>query len=112
MCGTVNKKGFSDIVPASAFSYGFAVDNLIEQGLGNFAGLAVGVLTDRVFQYDPRAIRAGDCAPEEARKLGSGMFVVASVGWGICFFVYLFMQCTYPKDRRQQLELRRLEASS
>lgn len=110
MCGTVNKKVFADIVPASAFTYVFAIDQLIENGVGNFAGLAVGVLTDKVFHYDREAAEEGRCAPEEAEKLGMSMFVVCNVAWAICFSVYLGMHCTYPKDRRRQLLRRRAEA--
>lgn len=44
MCGMVNKKVFADIVPQHMFTYVFAIDQLIEHFLGNFAGLAVGPL--------------------------------------------------------------------
>merc|ERR1712228_330811 len=74
-------------------------------GVGNLAGVAVGVVTDRVFQYDASAVKSGGCAPEEAQKLGMGMFLVCNVAWAICFCVYLGMHCTYPKDRRRQLAL-------
>lgn len=112
MCGAVNKKVFSDIVPSSVYTYVFAIDQLIENGVGNFASVAVGVLTDKVFHYNRKAAEGGECAPEEADKLGKGMFVVCNVAWAICFCVYLGMHCTYPKDRRQQLLLRRAEAQS
>merc|ERR1712217_880467 len=45
MCGTVNKKVFADIVPASIFTYVFAIDQLVENLLGTFASVAVGILT-------------------------------------------------------------------
>lgn len=106
MCGTVNKKVFSDIVPPEIYTYVFAMDQLIENGIGNFAGLAVGVLTDKVFHYDESHIKDGTCSPEEARKLGLGMFVVCTIAWAVCFTVYLGLHCTYPKDRRRQLALR------
>jgi len=107
MCGTVNKKVFSDIVPASILTYVYAIDQLIENGVGNLAGLAVGVLTDKVFEYNSDAVKAGGCAPEEGRKLGLGMFSVCCAAWAVCFSVYLGMHRTYPRDRRLQLALRR-----
>merc|ERR1712083_194057 len=110
MCGTVNKKVFADIVPASIFTYVFAIDQLVENCVGNFAAVAVGVLTDKVFHYNREAAESGECAPEEGDKLGKGMFVVCNVAWAICFTVYLGMHCTYPKDRRRQLLLRRTAA--
>merc|ERR1711920_718500 len=110
MCGTVNKKVFADIVPASIFTYVFAIDQLVENAVGNFATVVVGVLTDKVFHYDREAAERGACAPEESQKLGMGMFVVCNVCWAICFIVYLGMHCTYPKDRRRQLLLRRTAA--
>merc|ERR1712060_995428 len=112
MCGTINKKVFSDIVPPAIYCYVFATDQLIEQGLGNFAGLAVGVLTDVVFGYNPRAADWGACSPNEARKLGRGMFWVCSVAWLLCCSAYLGLHCTYPRDRRRQLALRRAEAAA
>merc|ERR1712226_1632340 len=82
---------------------------LIENAVGNFAGLAVGVITDKVFKYDADAVTEGGCSQPEAEKLGKGMFVVCNVAWVICFTVYLGMHCTYPNDRRRQLQLRREE---
>merc|ERR1719433_2697765 len=110
MCGTVNKKVFADIVPASIFTYVFAIDQLVENAVGNFAAVAVGVLTDKAFHYDRHAAESGECAPEESHKLGMGMFVVCNVAWAICFTVYLGMHCTYPQDRRRQLLKRREQA--
>mmetsp|Transcript_35847 Transcript_35847/g.114816 ORF Transcript_35847/g.114816 Transcript_35847/m.114816 type:complete len:373 (-) Transcript_35847:198-1316(-) len=112
MCGTVNRKVFSDIVPANILTYVFAIDQLIENGLGNFAALAVGLLTDVVFKYDKTAVEEGDCSPEQAAKLGLGMFAVCSVAWIICFTVYLGTHWTYPKDRVRQLQLRSAELES
>lgn len=110
MCGMVNKKVFADIVPQHMFTYVFAIDQLIEHFLGNFAGLAVGLITDQVFDYDQTAVAVGACAPEEGRKLGLGMFVVCTAAWFVCFTVYVFLHCTYPKDRRRQLVLLRAQA--
>merc|ERR1711972_1122236 len=112
MCGTLNKKVFSDIVPPEILTYVFAVDQLIENSIGNLAGVAVGLVTDKVFHYDAEAVGHGDCAPEEAKKLGLGMFWVCNVGWAICFSVFLGMHCTYPKDRQRQLALRKAEAEA
>jgi len=111
MCGVLNKKVFGDIAPAPILTYIYAVDQLIENTLGNFAGLAVGLVTDHVFKYNADAVEDGACAPEEARKLGLGMFWVCNVGWAICFTVYLFMHLTYPKDRRRQMALRREDST-
>jgi len=112
MCGTINKKVFSDVVPPAIFTYVFAIDQLIENGLGNLAGVAVGYVTDRVFHYNKDAIQADSCEPTEAHKLGLGMFWVCNVAWLICFCVYSGMHITYPKDRRAQLALRRAEAEA
>mmetsp|Transcript_67377 Transcript_67377/g.206357 ORF Transcript_67377/g.206357 Transcript_67377/m.206357 type:complete len:200 (-) Transcript_67377:86-685(-) len=112
MCGTINKKVFSDVVPPTIFTYVFAVDALIEQGVGNLATLAVGVVTDKVFHYDASAAESGDCAPEQASRLGQGMFWVCTVAWAVCFTVYLGMQCTYPRDRRRQLALHATDISA
>jgi len=110
MCGTINKKVFADIVPPSIYTYVFAMDQLIENCIGNLAGLAVGVLTDKAFHYNADAVKPGGCDPVEANKLGLGMFTVCIFAWAICFTVYLGMHWTYPKDRRRQLALRRDEA--
>merc|ERR1712137_70384 len=106
MCGTINKKVFSDIVPAEIYAYVFAIDQVIEQSIGNVFPLTLGLLVDEVFDYDVSAVEDGGCAPSEGKKLGKGMFIVCNVAWAICFSVYLGMHCTYPKDRRQQLAVR------
>mmetsp|Transcript_84544 Transcript_84544/g.220042 ORF Transcript_84544/g.220042 Transcript_84544/m.220042 type:complete len:528 (-) Transcript_84544:138-1721(-) len=110
MCGVINKKVFSDIVPSSIYTYVFAVDQLIEQTLGSLAPLSVGVLTDVVFGYDKDKASEGECNAEEAKKLGMGMFWVCNFAWAICFSVYVGMHWTYPKDRRRQLALRAAKA--
>jgi len=112
MCGTINKKVFSDIVPPEIFTYVFAIDQVIEQSIGNVFPLTLGLLVDEVFDYDVSVVEKGGCAPSEGNKLGMGMFIVCNVAWAICFSVYLGMHCTYPKDRRQQLALRDMKASS
>eukprot|EP00928_Gymnodinium_smaydae_P038974 TRINITY_DN26744_c0_g1_i2.p1 TRINITY_DN26744_c0_g1~~TRINITY_DN26744_c0_g1_i2.p1 ORF type:complete len:593 (+),score=87.68 TRINITY_DN26744_c0_g1_i2:39-1781(+) len=104
MCATINKKVFSDIVPPSIYTYVFAIDQVVEQSIGNLFPLLLGILTDKIFDYDVSAVEVGGCAPAEAHKLGMGMFIVCNVAWAICFVVYLGMHCTYPKDRRRQLE--------
>lgn len=103
MCGTVNKKVFADIVPSELFTYIFAMDQLIEQGIGNLFPLVMGVVIDQVLGFDTSTVEAGSCAPDEGEKLGMGMFVICNVAWVICFSVYLGMHCTYPKDRRRHL---------
>jgi len=110
MCGTINKKVLSDIVPSSIYTYFFSIDKLIETSIGNLAGIAVGILTDKAFHYDTDAIQAGGCNHVEAHKLALGMFTVCIFAWAICFTVYLGMHWTYPKDRRRQLPLSRDEA--
>jgi MFS family permease len=107
MCGVINKKVFSDIVPPAIFTYVFAIDQLIENTLGSLAPLSVGVLTDVVFGYNKDAVKEGTCQPSEAKKLGKGMFWVCNFAWIICFSVYIGMHWTYPRDRRRQLALRR-----
>mmetsp|Transcript_109420 Transcript_109420/g.282854 ORF Transcript_109420/g.282854 Transcript_109420/m.282854 type:complete len:511 (+) Transcript_109420:111-1643(+) len=102
-CGAINKKVFADIVPSSIYTYVFAVDQLIENILGSLAPLSVGMLTDKVFHYNKDAVSSGGCAPDEADKLGLGMFVVCTAAWTICFFVYVGMHCTYPADRQRAL---------
>lgn len=105
MCGTVNEKIFTDVVPSSLYSYVFAVDQFIDNGFGSLAGLSVGFLTDREFHYDADKASKGACDAEDAVKLGLGMFSVCNVGWFICFGIYLRMHWTYPDDRRRQLNL-------
>jgi len=109
MCFSLNKKIFSDIVPSALFSYVFAMDQLVENVGGNIVGLAVGILADRAFHYEAADVKTGSCSPENAEKLGLGMFLVCAVGWGICFVLYTGLHCSYPKDRHRQLALLRTE---
>jgi predicted MFS family arabinose efflux permease len=101
MFNVVNMKVFADVVEATSLTYVYAVEELISQGFGNLAAVAVGVLTDDVFHFDKEAVQPGVCDPRESHKLGMGMLSVCSVAWVICFSVYTGMFWTYPKDRRQ-----------
>lgn len=109
MCGTINKKVFSDIVPSSIYTYVFAIDQVIEQSIGNMFPLTLGLLVDEAFDYDVDAVTSDACAPTEGKKLGMGMFIVCNVAWVICFSVYLGMHWTYPRDRARQLAISSVE---
>jgi hypothetical protein len=111
MNGIVNKKVFADMVPTASLTYAYAVNELIEQGFGNLASVAVGLLTDQVFHFNPKDVKAGTCAPIDADRLGRGMLGVYVVCASICFCVYCGMFWTYPKDRAL-LEQRTLESKA
>jgi MFS family permease len=103
MCGCVNSLVFSFIVPPPLYVYAYAVDTFLEGAIGNLAPLAVGFLSDQVFHIDEDSAQSGNCDPTTGVALGNAMLTVFCLGWGICFFVYLGMQCTYPKDRARVL---------
>mmetsp|Transcript_33307 Transcript_33307/g.84281 ORF Transcript_33307/g.84281 Transcript_33307/m.84281 type:complete len:350 (-) Transcript_33307:272-1321(-) len=103
-CGAINQKVFADIVPQALFTYVYAVDRAVEGTLAAAGSPAVGLLTDNVFHYNKTAAKLHECAPETAESLGMGVFTVCLASWVICFIFYIFMQCTYPADRRRMLQ--------
>lgn len=103
MCGAVNATVFSLIVPSSLYTYAYAWDTALEGAIGNMAPIAVGIISDKVFHLDKEAAQSEDCDQSTGVALGNSMLTVFSVGWGICFLIYLGMQITYPIDRKRAL---------
>mmetsp|Transcript_82870 Transcript_82870/g.173515 ORF Transcript_82870/g.173515 Transcript_82870/m.173515 type:complete len:506 (+) Transcript_82870:158-1675(+) len=103
-CGIINAKIFADIVPQTIFTYVYAVDRTVEGTLGAAGSPAVGLLTDKVFQYNATAARVGACSPKDAHSLGQGIFSISFAAWSICFTCYSLMHCTYPADRKRLMD--------
>lgn len=97
--GIANNKIFGDIVPQEVYPYIFALDRCIEGVMGSVGALATGWLTNAMFDFDPSSVDNGGCSPEDAHKLGQGIFTVCLVAWGLCFLFYTGLHFTYPKDR-------------
>eukprot|EP00930_Biecheleria_cincta_P035189 TRINITY_DN2421_c0_g1_i3.p1 TRINITY_DN2421_c0_g1~~TRINITY_DN2421_c0_g1_i3.p1 ORF type:complete len:423 (+),score=34.64 TRINITY_DN2421_c0_g1_i3:280-1548(+) len=103
MCGPVNSKVFTDIVPKHILTYAYALDTVLEGVIGSLGPLGVGFISDNLFHLDEDAAQSGVCNPEVGAALGNSMFTVFQVGWGACFIVYLGMQFTYPIDYQRSL---------
>ena len=98
----MNNKMFSDVVPRARYTYIYALDRCAEGTIGAFGQPAVGWLTDRVFGFSAETANNHSCSPEDARKLGKGVFTVSAIGFSICFLCYCVAHYTYPRDRRLQ----------
>jgi len=99
-CMVMNNKMFSDIVPKESYSYVFALDRAVEGTLGALGQPIVGWLTDEVFHFNAEKANSQDCSPDNAMKLGKGIFLVSAVAFSVCFMFYGVGQYTYPRDRR------------
>lgn len=94
----INNKMFCDVVPAESYSHVYALDRCIEGAFGALGTPIVGILTDQVFKFNRKAANAGSCSPEDAAKLGNGVFAVSAVGFAVCFSFYMIAHWTYPRD--------------
>jgi len=99
-CMVMNNKMFSDIVPKEAYSYVFALDRVVEGTLGALGQPLVGWLTDDVFHFNAKSANSQECSPDNAMKLGQGIFAVSGVAFSLCFMFYGMGHFTYPRDRK------------
>ena len=99
-CMVMNNKMFSDIVPKEAYSYVFALDRVVEGTLGALGQPLVGWLTDDIFHFNAKAANSQDCSPDNAMRLGKGIFAVSGVAFSLCFMFYGMGHFTYPRDRK------------
>eukprot|EP00425_Heterocapsa_triquetra_P000668 CAMPEP_0195061490 /NCGR_PEP_ID=MMETSP0448-20130528/8389_1 /TAXON_ID=66468 /ORGANISM="Heterocapsa triquestra, Strain CCMP 448" /LENGTH=503 /DNA_ID=CAMNT_0040092053 /DNA_START=137 /DNA_END=1648 /DNA_ORIENTATION=+ len=94
-----NNKMFSNIVPRAAFTHVYAMDRFVEGVLSASGGPLVGLLTEKVFDYNADNGSKGICSPHDAASLGNGMFVVCSITFALCFLCWCFAHYYYPRDR-------------
>mmetsp|Transcript_7897 Transcript_7897/g.14342 ORF Transcript_7897/g.14342 Transcript_7897/m.14342 type:complete len:478 (+) Transcript_7897:77-1510(+) len=104
-CMVMNNKMFSDIVPAESYSYVYAADRAIEGTLGALGQPLVGWLTDGIFHFDTSRANSQDCSPDDAMRLGKGIFAVSAAAFAVCFLFYGVGHYTYPRDRKAAHQL-------
>ncbi|XP_059645103.1 uncharacterized protein LOC132286740 isoform X1 [Cornus florida] len=101
-----NNPIFAEIVPERSRTCIYALDMSFESILTSFSPPLVGILAQHVYGYKP--IAKGSTNSEEikmdrenAAPLAKALYTAIGIPMAICFIIYSFLHCTYPRDRER-----------
>eukprot|EP00929_Paragymnodinium_shiwhaense_P115864 TRINITY_DN85012_c0_g1_i1.p1 TRINITY_DN85012_c0_g1~~TRINITY_DN85012_c0_g1_i1.p1 ORF type:complete len:539 (+),score=112.71 TRINITY_DN85012_c0_g1_i1:62-1678(+) len=98
----VNLPILSEIVPSASRSRIMAWECALENSIANAVGPpVVALLATNVYGYEFGNQSEDGADLESARALGKAMTLVLVVPWVVCWLVYSFLHCTYPRDVRK-----------
>lgn len=101
-----NNPIFAEIVPEKSRTSIYALDRSFEAILASFAPPVVGILSQRVYGYQPIPKGSSEGAEveidrENAAALAKALYTAIGIPMALCCFIYSFLYCTYPRDRER-----------
>ncbi|KAF8409913.1 hypothetical protein HHK36_002432 [Tetracentron sinense] len=97
-CATcANNPMFAEVVPAKHRTMIYAFDRAFEGSFSSFAAPIVGILSERVYGYDPKSVNL--LSGKEAFALSRGLFTMMAVPFGLCCLFYSPLYLTFRRDR-------------
>jgi len=103
----------AEVVPPAHRNLVFAMNRCFEGAPAAFGAPMVGWIAEQWFGYHGLATTSEGCSGhdcqedsgmsdmQKAEALGSAMFVMTAVPWGLCALVFACLHLTYPRDRRR-----------
>ncbi len=113
---------FAEIVPEKSRTSIYALDRTFETILASFAPTVVGILAQQVYGYKPIPKGSSNSAVIEtdrqnAASLAKALYTAIGIPMAVCWFIYSFLYCTYPRDRERarmhaliESEMQKIEA--
>ncbi|KAI3894659.1 hypothetical protein MKW92_003109 [Papaver armeniacum] len=99
-CATcANNPMFADVVPTKHRTMVYAFDRAFEGTLSSLASPIVGILSEKIFGYDPQPVDAGSGSTKQALALSRGLISVMSVPFALSSLLYIPLYKTYKQDR-------------
>ncbi|KAK3033890.1 hypothetical protein RJ639_033525 [Escallonia herrerae] len=98
-----NNPIFAEIVPEKSRTCIYALDRSFESVLSSFAPPVVGILAQHVYGYQPVGEGSEDIATDRgnAASLAKALYTAIGIPMALCCFIYSFLYCTYPRDRKR-----------
>jgi hypothetical protein len=115
---------FAEIVPEKSRTSIYALDRTFETILASFAPTVVGILAQQVYGYKPIPKGSSNSAEIEtdrqnAASLAKALYAAIGIPMAVCWFIYSFLYCTYPRDRERarmhaliESEMQKIEADN
>ena len=113
---------FAEIVPEKSRTSIYALDRTFKAIAVSFAPTVVGILAQQVYGYKPIPKGSSNSAEIEtdrqnAASLAKALYTAIGIPMAVCWFIYSFLYCTYPRDRERarmhaliESEMQKIEA--
>ncbi|KAL2531560.1 Major facilitator superfamily protein [Abeliophyllum distichum] len=99
-CATAtNGPMFAEVVPANHRTMVYAFDRAFEVSFSSFAAPVVGILSEKIYGYDPKSVDPLLGSTREAFALSRGLLAMMVVPFGLCSLFYTPLYWTYKQDR-------------
>ncbi|KAF9620255.1 hypothetical protein IFM89_010990 [Coptis chinensis] len=99
-CATcANNPIFAEVVPTKHRTMIYAFDRAFEGSFSSFAAPIVGILSEKIYGYDPKSVNPLFGSKQEAFALSRGLFSVMALPFGLCSLFYSPLYLTFKRDR-------------
>lgn len=99
-CATcANNPMFAEVVPTRHRTMIYAFDRAFEGSFSSFAAPIVGILSEKVYGYDPKTLNLMSGSAPEAYALSRGLFSMMALPFGLCSLFYSPLYWTFRRDR-------------
>ncbi|XP_068655063.1 uncharacterized protein [Aristolochia californica] len=99
-CATcANNPMFAEVVPANHRTMIYAFDRSFEGSFSSLAAPLVGILSERIYGYDPKSVKLMEGSAPEAFALSRGLLSMMAVPFGLCCLFYSPLYITFKRDR-------------
>ncbi|XP_021757942.1 uncharacterized protein LOC110722975 [Chenopodium quinoa] len=96
-----NAPMFSQVVPAKHRTMIYSFDRAFEGSFSSFAAPLVGILSEKIYGYDPKSVHPGGGSTQEAYALSRGLLTMMAVPFGLCCLFYSPLYCVFKQDRER-----------
>ncbi|GFP84431.1 hypothetical protein PHJA_000586900 [Phtheirospermum japonicum] len=90
---------FAEVVPARHRTMIYAFDRAFEVSFSSFAAPIVGILSEKIYGYDPKSVDPVLGSTREAMALSRGLIAMMVVPFGLCALFYTPLYWTFKQDR-------------
>lgn len=94
-----NAPMFAEVVPARHRTMIYAFDRAFEGSFSSFAAPLVGILSEKIYGYDPKSVHPDTGSAQEAYALSRGLLAMMAVPFGLCSLFYSPLYCIFQRDR-------------
>lgn len=94
-----NAPMFAEVVPAKHRTMVYAFDRAFEGSFSSFAAPLVGILSEKIFGYDSKAVDIFKGSAKEAAALSKGLLSMMAVPFGLCCLFYTPLYTVFGRDR-------------
>ncbi|CAK9153097.1 unnamed protein product [Ilex paraguariensis] len=90
---------FAVVVPPKNRTMIYAFDRAFEVSFSAFAAPMVGILSEKIYGYDPTSVDPGSGSAQDAYALSRGLFAMMAVPFGLCSLFYTPLYWYFKRDR-------------